>query len=288
MDYSEKLNQIQGATLDTISAARDEIEVIFSSRSDESETFHTLRRLFSYMSQRSQTVSFLVSSNYPWDAEIILRSFYESSVKIWTICLASAEERTKLVTEFWSIYSAMHDHKTRVRAEPARKANTRDTRPEFSIVYDVFSNPKVFPQSGSTKKDRKRLEQKWSFTELIKSISKLETDGLNLRDIDTLLHMYGQQSHLIHADDIALDLMLDRTLRPANELPALQASHVSRIMSDQASLWIMSTLTLRQMYGIAMVPEDKFISEWKAQSELCKEVYDHFFEFQKEFYSRYE
>ncbi|MEO1642938.1 MAG: hypothetical protein AAFR74_06335, partial [Pseudomonadota bacterium] len=75
---TKEMNELQELALQSISIARDEIMQIFSENFAEDDIVdHTIDRLLRYMSERSQTISFLISHNYTWDAEIILRSYYE-------------------------------------------------------------------------------------------------------------------------------------------------------------------------------------------------------------------
>ena len=87
-----------------------------------------------------------------------------------------------------------------------------------------------------TKADRQRLEHRWSFSELIESLSRLKLDDRQMVGIRSFLHIYGMASHLIHADCGAMDLMSDRALRPSDELQLLQDAHVARIITDVVSI----------------------------------------------------
>jgi hypothetical protein len=100
--YASEMNNIQDTTLDAISACRDEIKNLFDANfNTQSIVDHTLTRLFSYQSDRSQSISYLVSGNYVWDAEIIMRSFYEAHAKIWFACQSEEADREILAREFW-------------------------------------------------------------------------------------------------------------------------------------------------------------------------------------------
>ena len=238
MKYAKELNALQDASLDAVSAARDQIELQFSEHAkEENRVDNTLKRLFAYLSDRSQAVSYLVSSNFVWDAEIVLRSFYEANAKIWYICLNEPAQRETLVEEFWGPYASMHNHKRARRAAPAVDLSIRHNRTADAVIFSTLADRTIFNTGEGNKNDRKALEQKWSFTEIIRFISNNSPKDFDLRDAPGLLHMYGQQSHLIHADESALDLMLDRRLRAPEELEVLACAHACRIISDQAGLW---------------------------------------------------
>lgn len=276
---------MQDATLDAISTARDQIKNQFSIHADdENGVDHTLKRLFAYMSDRSQAISYLVSSNFVWDAEIILRSFYEATAKIWFICLTPPDKRDALVEEFWGSYASMHNHKRAHRASPAAELHKTHNRPDDEAIFALLMNRNFYDCGSGNRKDRKILEQKWSFAEIVKFLAENSPKDFDLRDAPGLLHMYGQQSHLIHADESALDLMLDRQLRPPEEHELLACSHVSRIFSDQVSLWTFSVLALRYRYDRRTKVGDGLLSKFEKTHDLMKPFKDRFNESQAEFY----
>lgn len=285
--YASELNEIQDAVLEVISVCRDEISDLFDSNSaNRNLVDRTLRRLFAYQSDRSQTISYLVSSNYVWDAEIVMRSFYESHAKIWLICQTPSHKRQELVEEFWGQYAEMHAHRRAHRAKPGANLFRQNSSPDNAAVYEALANDKLFAFHEGTKKERRTLEQKWSFSEILEQLEQNSENSFPLYGATALKHMYGQQSHLIHADESALDLMLDRQLRPVDDLELLTCSHVCRIFSDQVSLWTFSTSALRHRYELKGEGEGRRWELWKRLQELIKPFSERFAESQREFYER--
>jgi len=285
--FAGDLNELQNAKLQLISPVRDLIDHTFQVSDKEEQVLQTLKQLFHYMSARSQAVSYLVSSGFHWDAEIILRSFYEASAKIWFICFEDESERSALVQEFWGLYAATHDHKRKYRVDPVRSLSKAGGREGSAAIFDGLVNEAIFPSTPTNKRTRKDLERKWSYTEIISALSDSRNDKAKVPNADVLLHIYGQQSHLIHADDAALDLMLDRELRSKDEVPLLEASHAARIMSDQGSLWVFSLAALRHMHGAEKLIPMEIAELWTAQTKLCGILFDKFFDTQRDFYDRH-
>ncbi|TXM93737.1 hypothetical protein FV222_22040 [Methylobacterium sp. WL103] len=237
-NLKQNIRELQEHNLFVMSLLRDEAVHLFEVAEDrESKIVATLSHLFSYIFSRSQTISFLIGGGYDWDAEIILRSFYETAAKIIYICSVDDEERPTLVNEFWDELGPISDRKNAVRASYAEEALGEGVS---SKILRALQNGKIFDlESEGNKHSRKRLEKKWSFTEIISVLEARSLKGKPLKGIKSLLHMYGSSSHLIHADKFAMDLMHDRATRPAEELIFLKAGHVSRIMSDQVNiLWL--------------------------------------------------
>lgn len=285
--YASELNIIQDSVLEAITVCRDEIEQTFDSNSEEHDlTDHTLKRLFAYQSDRSQTISHLVSANYVWDAEIIMRSFYETHAKIWLICQTKPDERQSLVEEFWGDYAELHAYKKAQRAKLGAELFEQNSSLYDAEVYKALANDRVFDFHKGNKRERKLLEQKWSFTEILERLEQNSEDSFPLHGVSGLKHMYGQQSHLIHADESALDLMLDRRLRSPEEHELLICSHVCRLFSDQVSLWTCSTSALRHRYDLKTDKDSKRWKLWRQLHELTKPFNERFAESQKEFYER--
>ncbi|MES0075779.1 DUF5677 domain-containing protein [Mesorhizobium sp. M0058] len=281
------LSELQEANLASISAIVSEIDGLLGDQLAESdEVTHTLRALVHYLSGRSQAVSMLVSWGYVWDAEIILRSFYETTAKIVYICLSDVSKRKALATEFWLDFEAIHARKTARIAEFPEKL-FKKTDSASSAVFSALRDPKFFnPDDKRSKSERKAIEQRWSFSEIIESLSKLPDGEYALGDIKVLLHMYGMASHLIHADKTAMDLMTDRALRGPAERLILEASHAGRVLSDQTSLWFFCADAIRRHLGKQFQnPKGLWLSFDKVQ-DLGRPLSQMFSESQREFYER--
>lgn len=219
-----------------------------------------------------------------WDAEIVLRSFYEANAKIWFVCLSQSDQRDELAEEFWGPYASMHSHKKANRASPAAEVFRRHGKSADETTLSTLTDPRIFDFGEGNKNDRRALEQKWSFTEIIGFLANNSPDDFDLRDATGLLHMYGQQSHLIHADESALDLMLDRELRNPEERELLACAHVSRIFSVQASLWTFSTMVLRYRHDRKTEIGGDLLAKFEKVHELAKPFLYRFSASQEAFY----
>lgn len=238
-DLFIKLGEMQEANLDAIRCIRDEVQHLFElSCHDRLDLCATLKPLFHYIFSRSQTISFLISHRIAWDAEIILRSFYETAAKILFICSAEPGEQDILCKEFWDDFDPIGNRRTAQKAKFAEFLF--DPESISAKVFQVLQDEKNFnfSQTGN-KAYRKALEQKWSFSEIINSLDQRSHKGKKFKGIKSLLHTYGLASHLLHADKFALDLMRDRATRQREELLILECAHLARMMSDQAFiLWL--------------------------------------------------
>ncbi|MER2534765.1 MAG: DUF5677 domain-containing protein [Rhizobiaceae bacterium] len=285
---SDENNALQDATLQAVSAVRDAVQACFDSdaaRLDE-RVFSTLRRLFAFMSERSQAISFLVSAGYVWDAEIIVRSFYEAHAKIWFICLTPESGRRALVDEFWDTTSAVHNRRRAAQAAEAAAVSRRQGDSDDALVLSSLTREDIFPADPLNKQGRRTVEQKWSFAEIVRHLQKSGSADFDLSNLGGLLHMYGQASHMIHADESALDTMLDRQLREKTELRTLAEAHVCRIFSDQAHCWLFSLMALRHACGLPKDPGPDLVARLSHLNALIRPYTERFNAGQAAFYQR--
>lgn len=278
---------LQEACLRTLSLIRDEVDGLFSRHgSGKPDITPTLKTLFWYLSSRSQAVSFLASWGYAWDAEIILRSFYETAAKILLLCFAEEGEKPTLVDEFWNKLGPINDRRTAKKAAHAERVFEPNS--VSASVFGLLQDGKVFDlETEGSKAERKRLEQKWSFSEIIDKLSRSAPDGKSLQDITALLHTYGMASHLAHADNAAMDLMQDRALRDPEECKILEAGHLSRIMTDQVSISWFCADALRRHFGADFADAVKLREAFEQTLRLSRPFQTAFDKSQREFYARW-
>jgi hypothetical protein len=164
------------------------------------------------------------------------------------ICLAEPHERQSLAEEYWEGFSEINEPRTAQKAKHAEdlfREKDRFSAQIFSVLQDV----RLFKiKSSLNKKNRKTIEQKWSFSQIIEHLSDQHARAKPVAHIKSLLHIYGMASHLAHADRSALDLMIDRAARGANERLILEQSHACRIFSDQVWLSFFSAEVLRTAF----------------------------------------
>lgn len=281
------LLELQEANLEAVSIIVAEVRTLLDvpeeDRSDP--VVHTLRNLTKYLSDRSQAVSMLVSWGYAWDAEIILRSFYETAAKILFICFADKEKRQELANEFWLEFETIHSRKVARKANFAGNIYNKNERGYGVSVFSVLQDPRLYPlDKKHTKAERKVIEQRWSFAEIIETLSKTPPPGKNLTDIKCFLHIYGMASHLIHADKTAMELMLDRVLRNEGERKILESSHAGRIFSDQVSLWLFCADAIRGCLEKEFSDKNKLMNAYNKAIEMGKPFPQMFADSQEQFY----
>lgn len=284
MSNESPLGLLQDASLQAHAVIRDEIAGLFERYGETTpDVTPTLKQLFWYLSARNQGVSFLVSWGYSWDAEIILRSFYETAAKILFICFAEDEDKAKLIDEFWNKLGSINDRRRARKAEFSVHLKEEDDVP--NSIFEALRDERLFDLNAKgNKAERKRLEQKWSFSEIIEALDGRTLDGKPLVGMKSVLHIYGICSHLAHADSAAMELMADRALRPKDELRLLEAGHISRILSDQVSLTWFCAEALRRHFKGEFSDTEKFYNSFQRAAELGEPLQAAFNDSQRSFY----
>jgi hypothetical protein len=95
------------------------------------------------------------------------------------------------------------------------------------------------------KKQRQALEQKWSFSEIIRTSESYMKATTGKGILRTAAWNYGLSSHLIHADETGISVIGDRKHRPPIEQDKLTIAHAARMLSDYLAFMGMTSLAMR-------------------------------------------
>lgn len=285
-DFDSVLERSQSIQLNAISQMRDQIAKYFWQVHSVTPARDTLYHLMTYVSERSQSVSFLTSHGYIWDAEILMRTFTETCSKIWLICFSPHREQPQLITEYWTELEQVHAHQAKHKAQFAEAIFDKANKEADVRVFRSLQNASIFDFGEQNKAERKRLKQKWSFSEIIGYLETRSDDGAPTKGMKALLHMYGMQSHLVHGDNKAMDLITDANNRKAGEKELRCVAQISRIMSDQLYFWHYCQMALAQHFGHKLELEvlKPMLEEFDV---ISKSIHNQFNASQDNFYSQF-
>ena len=153
------ITELQEEALKCSSLIRDSISSLFDEDTNpNSITSTTLRRLIHFMSSRMQAVHFMLSHGYCWDAEIILRSCLETSLKFMRICLAEGAVAVAddLAYEFSETLLKVHHRKQVNSARHAEEAFKDPNSMNAKIMKGLY-NETFFEQSDLARKKIQKL-----------------------------------------------------------------------------------------------------------------------------------
>lgn len=286
MGDTDDLAQLRGHAWQYLITHRTEAMTLLAESDLTDEYAGLLQRLVLFLGDRGRGVLALLEADLDWDAEIVLRSYYECASKILYLALCPQGDRTRLVEEFEVVLAEAGDKRRARKAALAEKAavgESTDVRDVFRLMHDKRM---VRISAETTKRERQAVEARWSFSGIISSLRASTLDGIPLTEIESLLHIYGMASHLAHADSGALDFMEDRARRGESELTVLKAAHRARIINDIASLGALCSLAIGQA---ASAPKGWMTSslEWVGKIHRQSAALSaRFYEDQRPFYDR--
>jgi hypothetical protein len=286
LDECEGLFALHVETMKELVAYKGEL---FHEVADERDLcWQTLSFLTAYQFDRSQAAYCLFVNGLVWDAEIVIRAVYETMAKIGFLGASVPEVRNRLLDEFWNVLPAIYDRQGAQKASPAEKLSTRFGGRDDARVFEHLRNPEIFDvEPKLNRKARKEVEQRWSFSAMIASLSKNTGDHRRLPGIDGLIHIYGMASHLAHASPKAIDLMMDRASR-GDDLHCLEVSHVCRMMSDLVSLGCFSLQVCEFALTGNWKMSDKLVLQFERMHQEIKPFSRRFARSQDDFYAQYE
>lgn len=208
---------------------------LFEVIANNQEKCRPIYPLVEFIIERLETVTTLVLQERLWDAEIILRSALEVFIKLMFITSSDENEQQNLLNEFWNDLGEINALK---ESEQAKK-----NLQEFGHIeiHKLAFSPLLLPEEFEsqlknkwTRVNRQKVEQKWSFTEIVKYLSK-NYRGSAVSQIVGLLHSYRIGSHLAHGDETAILVIAERRSRSEEQQEIVNSSHYLRFLSDSFS-----------------------------------------------------
>lgn len=242
----------------------------------------TLRFFIDAMLTRSRGAYVLLVNDACWESELVLRSMYEAFARCMTF--ATSQDSDELLGEFWTDQLAADDRRTAQQSVRASKVF-----PEGDLgrsVMAALNDPKAFQiEAVYNKKERRTLNQKWSFSELVEQLSKGAGDRVPFSDADSLLHMYGMQSSVAHVSAKFYDLLWDRATR-TDGLEAVEEGHVSRQLSDAVWLTAAALFYSLRALGVETARARAALEVAETFNESTEPYKQAFDASQREFYER--
>jgi hypothetical protein len=220
------------------SALRDLLVDLTRPSTEKDEPYlQSIRPLISYVCDRNCALVVLIQNGYLWDAEMLIRPVFEATLKILFISYADPIERTRRIQEYWDSLPEINRLKQSERARIALERVFEGTSADniFRVlILDVEEEARL--RSEWPRQQRRTLEQKWSFNEMIRDVEAFMGKIGGASVARALTHSYGISSHLIHADQTGVSLPFDRESRNTVEREKLTRAHAARLVSDRLSL----------------------------------------------------
>jgi hypothetical protein len=192
----------------------------------------------------------LVAYAQLWDAEILVRSVTEGSLKFCYLLQRRdefEERHRQYATDLFQI-GLFKDHKKAVEllaAVPNPDDHVwKPIKDRLLSDAELASIGSAFPSA-----ERRSLDGRWGFTGLI---GELARSGDRLTEGFTgFSHGYSMASHIHHADAIGTSIAMERDFRSAERRDAILLTHGARLICDT-----LSCFQLRLAVGYRFIQHD--------------------------------
>lgn len=213
-----------------------------------------LKQLAISCNQTSESALLLISYERLWDAEVLVRSVLEGTLKYAFLCIGSDAERDEKVKEYWEDLPEITRMKRHRRASEILDMVDNPSAVEWRSLKDLLVDSAEldslrvkYPRSL-----RQKLEQKWSFNEIIRELQNSGVAGFEM--LVGLTYTYGISSHIIHQDGDAIGIIWDRRRREIERRTAIELAHGAREISDLLSMAFFRALVTYKMHNTDTKP----------------------------------
>jgi hypothetical protein len=196
----------------------------------------------------TQSCMELIWPGFVWQAEILVRSLLEATIKLIYITIDKLNIDQK-IDEFQNIISDINQYKRRKEIiELLDGVNFHNDVAEHA--YQKIIDDDV--EMKLNQNERKKIIERWTFNSMTQEI-----DSYKIENFDKLKYFknyYSSTSHYTHVDIDCLNIIQDCDKRGEKENEALTLAHMGRELKDIYLFNVMRTYSLLRLFNI-----DKFI-----------------------------
>jgi hypothetical protein len=233
------------------SQIRDELQrVIGMTRKLDKKYASFSTNLLHYYAERTQSQTILLQEWKLWDSDIIMRSMLECATRFLFVSIAAPEERAQRISEYTVLLSEIENLQRSEKAKDFVAATTNEDTKMLIGGVVLGTEHETGLRAKWPKAKRNALKQKWSFTEISRVLSTFHNERLDLRKYNSFLHGYGISSHLIHADQISMDLVRDRAAREPQEKSLMERAHFARLATEPVSILFLCWRAMAYASGV--------------------------------------
>ncbi|MGV3589246.1 MAG: DUF5677 domain-containing protein [Adhaeribacter sp.] len=205
---------------------------LFGIINNNCEKIRNVYPIIEFIIERLESVVHLTTVERIWDAEIVLRSALETFIKFLFIASTDKKEQEQRLKEFWEDLAEVNSIK---QSEQAKKNLQHLGQNE---IHMLAYSPVVLSEEDEkllrdkwNKRNRQQLEQKWSFSSIIASLSQ-SNKGKPFDMLPTLAHSYRMSSHVTHGDETGILIISERNSRTQEKQNIANFAHYLRLISD--------------------------------------------------------
>lgn len=191
----------------------------------------TISFLLTATARTSESAFLLCAYGQLWDAEVLVRSALEGSLKLAYLLQARetfAERHREYANKLFEI-ALLKDHQ---KAASVLAAVSDPDAPQCRPIRELLlPHAEVAEISARNEKaSRRDLERRWGFTGLIGELSR--SGDPYFHGLSALAHGYSMASHVQHGDIVGASIALERDLRSVERRDTIHLAHEGRLLSD--------------------------------------------------------
>lgn len=227
----------------------------------------------------SESSLILIQEGQEWDADIINRTIIEGTVKYIYMISCNDKKQHERANEYSHLlpnFSAIRRHE---RAKKFLDELENNNGLSWKVIEEqLLTEEQIIEyRSGLNRKERKAIEQKWSFSEIVNEFATSKEEGLEL--LAHLTYNYRMSNHLIHKDSEGVAVVWDSCTRDSSRQIAMKLGHSARMISDVCVLTQLRSMYLLKACGekddVFSALESKysqFFNELTKASEYFNEI----------------
>ena len=194
-----------------------------------------LRYLALSCNQSTNSAFLLIANVQTWDAEILLRSVIEGTIKFVYLCLGEENDYISKSEEYLLHLPNIGEIKQQQRIRSFFQMIENPDSDEYAILREELIEDSELEELRNQypREKRRLLEQKWAFNEIANMLTKNETA---IKGFDALRYLlaytYGLGSHLAHKDATGLRLIHNRLQKSLEDAELHELAYASRQIND--------------------------------------------------------
>ncbi len=211
-----------------------------------------LTELFTQLYSTGESILMLTSHGSIWEADILLRTLFEGTIKYIFMMQDCLEKKSDLIEEYYRIVPDMQkisDHEKATEAINIFKSKGIEKHP-FQLSLLAEEELEKLKEKYSKNRIRE-LSQKWSYKNILRNL--IEKDN-KYEALATTLYTYSFSSHLIHYDGECLKqragALMNNDFRNDK---SLDLAHLLRIISNVVSLGTLRVSEYVKVYHLDVV-----------------------------------
>lgn len=208
------------------------------------ETQQVIIGLYNSCFMTFESIVLLLSRKRAWDSLILYRSFCEGATKLIYMCSGSIDEKKENIKEYSEILPEIEYLSRYFKVKNAYDSHENKDDPSIYPFKDIIVNSLDIEnlQEKYPKKLRRKILQKWSFSELVNYMEENSIQGY--QHSDPMIHLFTLSSHFVHKDYTSIEIIKDRFGRSKERELSIELAHTANMISDMLHMLFIISFTI--------------------------------------------